>query len=115
MFDFGGTKPFKDYTIFMLILQKKKTYIIQKQIQNIFYCFYYLKITKYQYLSDKTRLKIILLLCLLLRKKKTHFLYVSNPICIFLLKNVEIRSEIKNIYMQNQTHSFTKIKLFCLS
>jgi hypothetical protein len=39
MFDFGGTKPFKDYTIFMLILQKKKTYIIQKQIQNIFLLF----------------------------------------------------------------------------
>jgi len=38
MFDFGGTKPFKDYTIFMLILQKK-TYIIQKQIQNIFLLF----------------------------------------------------------------------------
>lgn len=73
MFDFGGTKPFKDYTIFMLILQKKKHISYKNKFKIFFYCFYYLKITKYQYLSDKTRLKIILLLCLLLGKKKNTF------------------------------------------
>jgi hypothetical protein len=67
MFDFGGTKPFKDYTIFILILQKKKKkiyiyiyiYIIQKQIQNIFLLFLLCKINKVSILSDKTRSKII--------------------------------------------------------